>query len=83
MRRTAAAPSLIWEALPAWMEPSLAKAGLMVERDSGVMPGRMPSSLSTRGRVLTVSVLGSSHLTFSSGAISSLNLPDCWAARAF
>src|SRR5690606_14930146 len=41
---TAAAPSEIWEALPAVMVPSLEKAGRSLPSDSTVVSGRMPSS---------------------------------------
>ena len=81
MSRTAAAPSEIWDAFPAWMEPSLAKAGLIFDKLSAVMPGLTPSSFETV-MVLTSSVLGSSHLTVR-GAISSSKRPLSWALRAF
>ena len=45
---TAAAPSEIWEALPAVIVPSLENAGFSAPRLSGVVPGRTPSSVSTR-----------------------------------
>ena len=41
---TAAAPSEIWDAVPAVIVPSLPKAGLSLARVSAVVPGRMPSS---------------------------------------
>ena len=48
MTTTAEAPSEICEALPAVIEPSRANAGRKPPNDSGVVPGRMPSSVSTR-----------------------------------
>ena len=44
MTTTAAAPSLICEALPALIVPSLVKAGRSLASDSAVVPGRTPSS---------------------------------------
>ena len=44
---TAAAPSVICEALPAVMVPSLLKAGRSLPRDSTVVSGRTPSSRET------------------------------------
>ena len=41
---TAAAPSLICEALPAWMTPPSLKAGLSPASFSGLVPRRRPSS---------------------------------------
>ncbi len=43
----AAAPSEIWEELPAVIVPSFAKAGRRRARDSAVVSGRMPSSAVT------------------------------------
>ena len=44
---TAAAPSEICDAFPAVMVPSFEKAGRSPASDSGVVPGRTPSSVST------------------------------------
>lgn len=46
-RMTPAAPSDTCEAFPACVKPSLEKAGLSLESDSLVTPGRIPSSAST------------------------------------
>ena len=80
MSRTAAAPSEICDALPAWMLPSLAKAGFIFARESAVIPGLMPSSLETV-MVVSSSVFGSMYWVVM-GAISASNLPACWASRA-
>ena len=71
---TAAAPSLMPEALPAVTVPSLAKAGRSLPTASRVVPWRGYSSAST-----TTSPLRDLTVT---GAISSLNLPPFWAASA-
>lgn len=71
--KTAAAPSETWDALPAWVDPSLAKAGLSFASDSLVTPSRTPSSASTITS-LSSSVLGSFHFV-RTGTISDLKLP--------
>jgi hypothetical protein len=48
MTMTAEPPSLIWLALPAVIVPSLSKAGRRLPSESVVVPGRTPSSVSTR-----------------------------------
>ena len=48
MRTTAEPPSLIWLALPAVIVPSSSKAARKAPSDSRVVPGRTPSSVSTR-----------------------------------
>ncbi len=71
---TAAAPSLMPEALPAVTVPSLSKAGLSFAASSILAPSRIYSSSATivsPFRVFTVT-----------GAISSLNLPAFLAASA-
>ena len=70
-RRTAAAPSVTWLALPAVVDPSGLQAGFSFERTSMVVPLQMPSSLSTThpsGRVM--------------GTISALKNPASCAATA-
>ena len=73
---TAAPPSEICEALPAVMVPSLVKAGLSAASDSAVVPGRTPSSVSTRS---------GSPLRWGTctGTISSASRPSLIAAAAF
>src|SRR5262249_1840123 len=71
---TAAAPSLMPDALPAVTVPSLSKAGLSFAASSTLAPSRIYSSSETTVsplRVLTVT-----------GTISSLNLPAFLAASA-
>ncbi len=72
---TAAAPSLIPDALPAVTVPSFLNAVLSFERLSFVVPALGPSSVST----ITVSFL----VLTSTGTISSLNLPSAIAFAAF
>ena len=71
---TAAAPSLMPDALPAVTVPSLENAGRNADRASAVVPALMYSSVSNT--VLPF------LLAISSGKISSLNLPACCAASA-
>ena len=71
---TAAAPSLMPEALAAVTVPSLSKAGRSLARPSSVTPAFGYSSVST-----TISPLRPLMVT---GAISSLNLPAFMAASA-
>ena len=72
---TAAAPSEICDALPAVMVPSFANAGRRLPSDSLVVPGRTPSSVSTRiGSPLRCGI--------SIGAISSASRPSFMAAAA-
>ncbi len=71
---TAAAPSLIPEALPAVTVPSFSNAGLSLAIESSVAPWRGYSSVST-----TMSPLRDLMVT---GTISSLNLPAFCAASA-
>ena len=71
---TAAAPSLMPDALAAVTEPSLSNAGRSLEIESRVTPAFGYSSVST-----TVSPLRPLIVT---GAISSLNLPAFIAASA-
>src|SRR5438034_4225879 len=56
IRSTAAAPSETCEELPAWIVPSLANAGLILDKDVGVIPGRTPSSR------FTVMEIGRGHV---------------------
>ena len=73
---TAAAPSLMPEALPAVTVPFLSKAGLKPESASSVLPCLGYSSVSnTKGVPLRCGI--------SSGRISSLNLPAFCAASVF
>ena len=73
---TAAAPSLIEEALPAVTRPpSGLNAGRSFASDSFVVPARGPSSVST--------MIVSFFFLTSIGTISSLNLPASRAAQAF
>ena len=75
MTTVAAAPSEICEALPAVMVPSFANAGRRPPSDSTVVPGRTPSSVSTR--------IGSPlRWGISIGAISSASRPSFIAAAA-
>merc|ERR1711957_1164242 len=53
---TQAAPSVIWLELPAVEEPPFLKAGFSLPRDSTVVWGRMPSSLSTRTSCISPSL---------------------------
>ena len=72
---TAAPPSEIWLAFPAVTVPSLSKAGLRAPSDSAVVPGRTPSSVSTR--------MGSPlRCLTETGTISSANRPSLMAAAA-
>ncbi len=71
----AAAPSEIWEALPAVMEPSGSKAGFRRASVSAVVSGRTPSSSSTR--------MGSPlRWGIGTGVISSAKRPSFWAIAA-
>ena len=74
MSTTAAAPSLMPDALPAVTVPSLEKAGLSFATESSVAPWRMYSSASTTTSPLRVFTV--------TGTISSLNLPAFCAASA-
>ena len=69
--RRAAAPSLIWDELPAWMTPSGLNAGLSVANFSIVVPRRTPSSVSN------TSPSGKAN-----GAISFVNRPSSIAVAA-
>ena len=69
---TAAAPSLMPEALPAVTIPSFLNAGRSFPRASILEPALGPSSVSTRMVVFFVFT--------STGTISSLNAPAFWAA---
>ena len=72
---SAAPPSEIWEAFPAVIVPSLWNAGFSAPSDSVVVPGRTPSSVSTR--------IGSPlRWGISTGAISSARRPSLIAADA-
>src|SRR2546426_1218704 len=71
---TAAAPSLMPEALAAVTVPSFSKAGLSLETVSSVVPCRGNSSASTTMSPLAVLMV--------IAVISSLNLPLFWAASA-
>mmetsp|Transcript_21361 Transcript_21361/g.50574 ORF Transcript_21361/g.50574 Transcript_21361/m.50574 type:complete len:392 (+) Transcript_21361:180-1355(+) len=64
---TAAAPSVVWDELPAVVLPSSEKTGLSLDRIGRVVRGRMPSS----------------SLTSPTGTISLQNLPAARAAAAF
>ena len=68
---SAAAPSLIPDALPAVTIPSFLNAGRSFARPSFVIPLRGPSSVSTR--------IVSFFFFTSTGTISSLNLPSAIA----
>jgi len=73
---TAAPPSEICDALPAVMVPALSKAGRSEPRDSAVVPGRTPSSVST--------TIGSPlRWGTSTATISSARRPSLMAAAAF
>ena len=72
---TAAAPSEICDALPAVIVPSLENAGRRPPSDSGVVPGRTPSSVST----MTGSPL---RCGIETGVISSAKRPSFCAAAA-
>src|SRR5664280_372300 len=72
---TAQAPSEIWEAEPAVMVPSAAKAGRSLPSDSAVVPGRTPSSsVTSNGSPLRCGI--------GTGTISSSNRPSFMAAAA-
>ena len=71
---TAAAPSLMPDALPAVTEPSLEKAGFSLAMASTVAPWRGYSSWSTTTSPLRVFTV--------TGTISSLKRPSFWAASA-
>ena len=71
---TAAAPSEIWEALPAVMVPSGENAGRSRPRASAVVPGRMPSSWST--------VTSPLRWAITTGTISSPRTPFLVASAA-
>ncbi len=72
---TAAAPSTMPEAFPAWMTPSSWKLGLSAASDSTVVPGRGCSSSAKRRVVPSASFTGT-------GAISCRNQPAARAAMA-
>ena len=73
---TAAAPSLIPDALPAVTSPpSLPEQQRNLESDSAVVPGRGPSSL-TKSTISFLTLTGT-------GTISSSNLPAAIAASHF
>ena len=72
---TAAAPSTMPEAFPAWMTPSSWKLGRSAASDSRVVPGRGCSSSAKRRVVPSASFTGT-------GAISRLNQPAERAAMA-
>jgi hypothetical protein len=72
---TAAPPSEIWLAFPAVIVPSPSKAGRSLPRDSVVVPGRTPSSVSiTTGSPLRCGT--------DTGTISSAKRPSLMAAAA-
>ena len=73
-RTTAAAPSESWEALPAVIVPSGENAGRRRPRDSVVVSGRTPSSVST-----TIVPL---RWVIVTGTISSASVPALIAAHA-
>jgi len=78
-----AAPSVVWEELPAVTEPMAANAGRSLARFSMVV-GRTPSSKSWTKVSFTVMPFFSLNLTALTGTIS-LNLPFfcAWAALAW
>lgn len=67
----AAAPSEIWEALPAWTTPSSRETGRSAANFSTVPPRRIPSSPDTIPAALLT------------GTIWAANRPSSWAAAAF
>ena len=72
---TAAAPSEIWEEVPAVIVPSRPKAGLSLASASTVVPGRMPSSSVT-------SSCSPLRCGMGTAAISAANRPFLAAAAA-
>mmetsp|Transcript_28848 Transcript_28848/g.63185 ORF Transcript_28848/g.63185 Transcript_28848/m.63185 type:complete len:326 (+) Transcript_28848:790-1767(+) len=77
---THAAPSVIWLALPAVVEPSFLKAGLSLPSASAVIPARMPSS----ARTVTFVIPPSLPFTFVvTGTISESKYPMLCAFTAF
>ena len=79
MMTTAAAPSLICEALPAVTVPLGSKTGFSLARPATVVSARGPSSVS---KWISFQ-LPFSRTRTSRGTISSANLPDPTAAAAF
>mmetsp|Transcript_76580 Transcript_76580/g.234470 ORF Transcript_76580/g.234470 Transcript_76580/m.234470 type:complete len:211 (+) Transcript_76580:432-1064(+) len=78
--RTRLAPSEIWLALPACVEPSALKLAFNLPRPSNVVPSRGPSSAAT------VTVVAFPSLSFKvvvTGTISESNSPCFCAASAF
>mmetsp|Transcript_38828 Transcript_38828/g.86766 ORF Transcript_38828/g.86766 Transcript_38828/m.86766 type:complete len:247 (-) Transcript_38828:508-1248(-) len=81
----AEAPSLSWDALPAvtvaWGLAS-SMIGLSAARVSRVVPGLLQSSLSHTASLYEISLVSllTSFIVTCMGAISSENLPACWAA---
>ena len=74
MIRTAAAPSVICDELPAVTLPSSLNAGLSLARDSRLLSGRMPSSRTKTSLPLSVSTV--------TGTISFSNRPSSVARAA-
>jgi hypothetical protein len=82
--RTAAAPSVIWLALPAVTVPPSRNAGLSRASASSVVSARGPSSRSSTTSFTTGLPPGPFSLTdVATGTSSASNFPACWAATAF
>ena len=79
----AAAPSVIWEELPAVMVPSALKAGFSLASAATLVSARTPSSSATTSLAQIILPFTSEQDSASTGMISSANFPCLIASAAF